>query len=80
MNTVTILLVHHEDVAPKAVGSTWLFSGDGRESMRKGWEEANGWVKVAGPVDLQVAFEIREALTQFFKTSGVDVLQEAAAD
>jgi hypothetical protein len=43
-------------------------------------DEANGWFKIAGPIEQDTAWKIYSSLEKFFSQNGVRVKKEAMAD
>jgi len=41
---------------------------------------SEGWVKIAGPIDYELAAGIHAKLKEFFETCGVTVIDEGIAD
>ncbi len=65
-----------------SLGSVWLFDGDGTAALQQSapLETLPHWVKVAGPIDYELANSIHGALKRFFEQSGVTVIDEGIAD
>jgi hypothetical protein len=63
--------------AKESFGSVWIFAGDGREDLER---RLPGWVKVAGPINLDLATRIHESLKDFFIQNEVEVLDKGIAD
>jgi len=78
METLTLILIHHEDSTGPALGSLWIFPGNGVADRLE--HKLPGWAKIVGPTDVNLAFETYNSLREFFSKIGVNVLSEAIAD
>jgi hypothetical protein len=79
MKTCTLVWEYH--LAPSGGGesqaSVWLFAGDGRQDLKR---RAEGWLRIAGPTNIDLATQICASLKKFFVQNGVEVFEESAAD
>ena len=83
MMIVTMVLEFNYGEKPTdAFGSIWLFNGDGTADTDSDTplREIKGWVKMAGPMDLNEAAEIHAALKRFFEANSVRVVDIGMAD
>ena len=81
MKECTIALIYHEDPDTPASGSVWVFGGDGREQViTHSLESLPGWIKLVGPVGLDMANAISQQLQAFLESNGVSVIVECFAD
>jgi hypothetical protein len=78
MKTLTLILILDEDSNVPALGSLWIFPGDGRADQLE--HKLSGWAKIVGPIEVNLALEIYNSLREFFEKIGVNVLSEAIAD
>ncbi len=78
----TLVLEYNYTKLGESLGTVWLYNGDGRPalSLSLPLNEISNWVKIAGPVDYELAETIHGNLKLFFKGSGIDVIDEGIAD
>lgn len=82
IRTCTLVLEYNYSKPGVSLGSVWLFDGDGRSSLNQSasLETLPNWVKVAGPIDYELAGTIHQNLKKFFEECGVSVIDEGVAD
>lgn len=78
----TLVLEYNYSRPGASLGSVWLFNGDGTSSLSQSspLDTLPNWVKVAGPVDYDLANTIHGNLKRFFEHNGVSVIDEGIAD
>ena len=79
MKKFTIMLVYHEDSSPDAIAmaSVWIAAAERpAESPR----ELNGWFKIVGPIEMDVADTICSSLQSFFPKNGLEIKRETIAN
>jgi len=82
VNKCTLALEYNYSSTQLSLGTVWLFNGDGRSDLERDepLEVSKEWVKIAGPIDYELAADIHAKLKGFFKTHGVTVIDEGIAD
>lgn len=82
IRTCTLVLEYNYSRPSVSLGSVWLFNGDGTSALEKSapLDTLPNWVKVAGPIDYDLAATIRSALKKFFEQNGVTVIDDSVAD
>ena len=78
----TVVLEFNYGEPRSSMGSVWLYNGDGTQDLEGSAPLASlaGWVRVIGPVDLELARRVHSSLTQFLAQNGVAVIDEGVAD
>lgn len=78
----TLVLEFNYGKPGTALGSVWLFNGDGTQDLASDAPLATlpRWVRIAGPIDYEVASAIHMTLKLFLEESGVTVIADAIAD
>lgn len=82
LSQCTLVLEFNYGKPGSSLGSVWLFKGDGTRdlALETPLTALPGWVRIAGPVDYELAGSIHSAIKVFLEESGVAVAVEAIAD
>lgn len=81
--TIVLEFNYGEPSAKTSLGSVWLFEGDGRhvfEEEESELSDLQGWIRVAGPIDFDLADNISSNLRKFLESCGVLVIEETVTD
>ena len=82
IRTCTLVLEYNYSKPGVSLGSVWLFNGDGTSALSQSasLDTLPNWVKVAGPIDYEIASTLHGNLKRFFEQCGVSVIDEGVAD
>jgi len=78
----TLVLEYNQTESISAVGSVWLYCGDGSRDLavEAPLDTLPRWHKIVGPIGYDVAHRVHSSLKAFFTRCRVHVIDEGIAD
>jgi hypothetical protein len=82
MRICTIATEYNYSSDQSQLGSLWMFSGDGTETLKRAtpMEHIPGWTCIISKIDYAEACKVAEAIKGFLENAGVTVIEQGIAD